>query len=177
MRQQLTEDYLSHKKWFRHGDKIPWRDHEAYAGKITTQAEAADYAADARDNASVEALAAAKKVIIYMPNGAVGVELSFRSDGAENVDSVIQLFASAGVDHYRHIDVLTLVQGTQVFSDGIYFVDTITSAGETWLTATAEPSPTDSIASYSLNMHGYDRLWIVSNDLDTTSLYVDFKQL
>jgi hypothetical protein len=149
-----------------------------YDGVITTQADAADFAVGERDDAAVEALAAAKKVIIKLPPGIVSLELRFRSDGNENDDSIIQIFAAAGVEHYMWQDQLTVTQGTQLYSGSIYFVDTIVSAGEAWLSDTRQISPAaDHVARNVMNVHGYDRLWIVANDLDTTSLYVDWKQL
>ena len=75
MRQQLSESYLSHYKWQMNGMRTPWIPNGAdgvdtvYDGVITTQCDSADYAVTARDNASVVALAAAKKVIILFPNG------------------------------------------------------------------------------------------------------------
>lgn len=180
-RQKFTESYLSQARWIRDGDKVFGHPENSsgytYNGKITTQADAGDYAVTARDNTSVEALADAKKVIFYIPQGWVTFEIAYRSDGSDGDDSIVQVFIASGPDHYRHIDQHTIVQGTQIYSTGIYFVDTITSVGETWLTDTRQPSPTNSIASYPVNCHKYDRVWIVANDLDTTTIYVDFKQV
>ena len=180
-RQELSESYLSQARWIANGDKVFGHPEHSngytYNGIITTQADAGDYAVTARSNTSVEALAAAKKIIFYIPQGWVSLEFRYRTDGSEDDDSVVQVFAAAGKDHYRHVDQHTIIQGTQLYSTGIYFNDTITSAGETWITATSEPAPTNGIASYIMNCHKYDRLWIVANDLDTTSIYVDFKQL
>jgi len=179
MRQQLSESYLSHYYWHEDGEigVAPYLE-TAYDGKITTQCASGDYDGDNRTDALVEALADAKKVLIKLPSGIVSVELRFRSDGSANDDSIIQLFAAAGVDHYRNICQLTVTQGTQKHSGSIYFCDGVTPANEVWHTTVTELSGTGNhMGGYTFNTHGYDRLWIVANDLDTTTLYVDWKQL
>ena len=181
-RQQFTESYLSQARWIVNGDKVFGHPENSsgytYNGKITTQAEAANYAVTARSSSSVEALTAAKKVLFYIPQGWVSLEMPFRSDGNDGDDSIIQIFAAAGPEHYMWIDQLTITQGTQLYSTGIYFVDTIVSAGEAWVTDTRQISPANNhVARNEMNCHKYDRIWIVANDLDTTSIYVDFKQV
>lgn len=193
MKQGLSESFLSHYGWHMNGDAIPWfRDSEGrlpaiYDGIITTQCDSADYAVTARDDASVEALAAAKKVIIKPPNGVVALELRFRFNGGAADQHVVQLFAAAGVDFYNLVATLTLDQGTQQHTSGaagtgIWFIDTIVPSNEKWLTAQTELTDTSNhIGGYTMNMHGYDRLWAVASTLDTansgTTLYVDWKQL
>ena len=181
MRQQLSEDYLGFKNWFCDGDVLPWlQTNPTYNGTITTQCDAADYAADARDNASVEALADGKKVIIKPYNGIVSIEFRFRFDGAEDDQHVLQLFAAAGVDHYRWVDALTIDQGTQD-STSEHFIDTVVSATEIWHTAATELSKADYMGGYTMNTHGYDRFWFVASTLDTANgganLYIDWKAL
>jgi len=176
---QMSETYLTQYYWQKNGDTMPWTGGtDTYNGIITSE-----YAGDntaptptERTDAIVEALAAAKKVLIKPPNGVVSIELRFRSDGTEDDANIAELYLATGVDHYRHVDQLTVTQGQQIYSTGIYFADTIASAGEQWISATSEPSPTNSIASYVLNMHAYDRLWVVASDLVTTSLYVDWRR-
>jgi len=162
---QFSEDFVSHYYWQN-------------AGVITSE-YSGDNAAPLPtelDYDTVDALSAAKRIIIAPPNGIVGMELRFRSDGIETDANVAPLYAAAGRDHYRLVDVLTVTQGTQIYSTGIYFADTVASAGETWLSATKEPSPADSMASYVLNVHGYDSFLLVASDLVTTSLYVDWRR-
>lgn len=182
---QFSESFLSHYYWHKDGDQTPWLgENTTYAGTITAQADAADFNESARDNASVEALSATKKVIIKPPNGTVSMELRFRADGTEDDAHILQLFASAGVDHYRWFDQLSMAQGIQVYTaDSIYFIDAITSGGEQWPSATSEPGQNDYIASYVFNTHGYDRFWIVASTLDTaggspnmSNLYVDWRR-
>jgi len=181
MKQQFTEDYMSHKYWYIHGDKLPWMNNAAYVGNITVACAAGDYDADALDNASVEAVAATTKCIVTIPNGWVGIEFRFRSDGNEDDDNILQCFASAGVDYYRWIGQLTLTQGTLEHTTG-HFVDTITAgAAGLWPTAVSITglAATNHIATWSMNTHGYDKwLFLMSTkDANTTNLYVDFKQL
>lgn len=147
------------------------------AGSITDEADSADYTVTARDDASVEALADAKKVIIRPPNGTVAIELRFRSDGSADVDSILQMFAAAGVDHYVHIAQLTVTQGEQIDTGSIYFCDGITPASEIWITTVTELTTiAENIGSYLINTHGYDRFWFVANDLDTTTVYIDWRR-
>jgi len=162
---QFSEDFLSHYYWQN-------------AGVITSEYSGDDAAPlpTELDYDTIDELDSTKKIIIEPPNGVVAIELRFRSDGSENDANVAPLYAVAGRDHYRLVDTLTVTQGTQIYSTGIYFADTVAAAGETWLSTTKEPSPADSMASYVLNVHGYDRFLLVASDLVTTSLYVDWRR-
>lgn len=165
---------MKHYYWYKNGDRLPWLN-ELYDGVIT--AEGTEYTVTDRDNASVEALAAAKKVLIKPQNGTVSLELRFRSDGSANDDSIVQLFAAAGKDHYVNMAQLTVTQGTQIDTGSIYFCDGITPANEIWITAASELTGTaNDIGRYVFNTHGYDRFWIICNDLDTATLYVDWRR-
>ncbi len=176
---QFSEDFLSHYFWHKDGDATPWLGSGTiYNGKITTVAAAGNYNETNRTSALVEALADAKKVLIKPPNGAVSLELRFRSDGSADDNNVIQLFAAAGADHYIHMAQLTTQQGAQIDTGSIYFADAITPANEIWLTSNSELSTTDDyIGRYVFNRHGYDRFWIIASTLATTTLYVDWKIL
>jgi hypothetical protein len=179
MRQQFTEDYLSQYYWHEHGSATPWLGAgTTYDGLLTTAQ--AIVAVDARDDASVEAIAAANKALIKPPNGTVALELRFRSDGTSAGDQeILELYAAAGVDHYVHVDQLTIDRGTQEYSSTIFFYDTIVSAGEQWITATSELSTTSNhIGRYVINTHGYDRflLTMTTKDANTTNLYVDWRR-
>lgn len=194
MRQQLSESYLSRYYWHKNGDRVPWLYptdgiDAVYNGIITTECDAADYAVTARDDASVEALADAKKVIIILPPGIVSAEFRFRFNGIAGDQHILEMFAAAGVDFYNHIVTLTLDQGTQQHTagaagTGIWFIDTVAPSNETnrWLTDRTEITDSSNhIGGYTMNMHGYDRLWFVASTLDTanagTTLYIDWKQL
>lgn len=191
MRQQYTESYLSQARWITDGDKVFGHpdngDGYIYDGTITTVAAGTDYDEDQRGNAAVEALAAAKKSIFYVPQGWVSAEARFRYNGTAGDQHILQVFAAAGIDHYRFIDQLTIDQGAQEHTagaagTGIKFIDTVVSAGEQWFTATKELTfTTDHIGGWMLNLHKYDRIWIVASTLDVansgTTLYIDWKQL
>jgi hypothetical protein len=145
-----------------HGDEIDWLPAQTppstYNGTITTQCDAADYAVTARDDAAVEALAAAKKVIIKLPNGLVSLELRFRYNGTAADQHVLQLFAASGVDFYNLVATLTIDQGTQqhtagVAGTGIFFCDTVVPSNEKWLTPQTELTDTSNhIGGYTMNM-------------------------
>jgi hypothetical protein len=169
---QSTESFLHHQYWVKDGDRMSWRSQEVYDGSITVQADAADYAS--RDDASVEALVATKKVLIKPPNGVVSLQFRFRSDGSEDDQNVVQFLGAAGVDHYGLIDTITLTQGTQLYSGSMYFVDQIDGDAD-WITSSSRVTPTNSIGSYVINTHSYDRFWFVASTLATTTLYVDWR--
>ncbi len=80
MKQQLQEKYLPQFFW-------------QLGGEITVQQ--ALLGASALTHAAVEALADANKVLIAVPVGWVAMELRFFSDGAENVEDVIELYAAS----------------------------------------------------------------------------------
>ena len=167
---------MSHKKWYMDGDRLPWMDAD-YDGKITTQCAAGDYDADALDDASVVAVAAATKIIVTIPNGWVGIEFRFRSDGNADDDIVLQAFASSGVDWYRFIATLTIKQGT-LDCGATHFDDSVVeTATGLWPTTIKANASTDFIGGWSMNTHGYDRWLFLASDLDTTTQYIDFKQL
>jgi hypothetical protein len=191
-RQEYSESYLGFGKWHIHGEDLPitpaaGQAQATYNGIITTKADAGDFAVTKRDNASVEALAVAKKVIIKPPNGIVSIEFRFRFNGTVGDQHVLQKFAACGDDFYDLVDVLTIDQGTQQHTSGaagtgIHFIDTVVSAGEKWLTDTRQlSSTTNNIGRDTQNMHKYDRIWFVASTLDTansgTTLYIDWKEV
>jgi len=192
MQQQKSESFLSQARWIMDGDKVFGHPDNGngykYDGTITTAVGATDWDEDQRGNTAVEALAAAKKSIFYIPQGWVSAEVRFRYNGTAADQHVLQVFAAAGKDHYRFIDQLTIDQGAQEYltgaaGTGIDFIDTVVSAGEQWFTATKEITwpAGDHIGGWMLNLHKYDRIWIVASTLDIansgTTLYIDWKQL
>jgi hypothetical protein len=191
-RQEFSESYLGFGKWHIHGEDLPvtpakGQPKATYNGIITTAAAAGDFDVTHRDNASVEALAVAKKVIIKPPNGIVSIEFRFRFNGTAGDQHVLQKFLACGDDFYDLVDVLTIDQGTQQHTSGaagtgIKFIDTVVSAGEKWLTDTRQLSDTvNHIGRDTQNMHKYDRIWFVASTLDTansgTTLYIDWKEV
>lgn len=189
MRQQLAESYLGHKYWHKDGDKIsiPEGTSYTYNGKITSQCSSGDFDVTHRDDASVEDLTDAKKVLIKLPNGIVSIEFRFRYNGIAGDQHILQLFAASGVDFYRYFAQLTIDQGTQQHTSGSppagsWFIDTVLPANEEWHTPQTELTDTSNhIGGYTMNTHGYDRIWIVAPTLDTansgTALLIDWKQL
>jgi len=162
-----SESYVPHTNWVE-GEEIT--------------VEQAVLTGTQRDDATVEALAAANKALIRPGSGTVALELRFRSDGTfeANDDSVLQLYAAAGKDHYTRIATLTIIQGEQLHSTGIYFCDSIVATLENWISATevVQPETLDNhIARYVLNTHGYNRFLLIASDLDTTTIYVDWRPL
>jgi len=162
MRQQYTENYLAQQVW-RSG------------GTITTQQ--ALLGATALSHSAIKTLADAKKVLIDIPQGWVAMELRFYSDGAENVDDIVELYAEAGEDHYRHFAQLTIVVGTQNYGS-YHFHDIIIPANEAWMSRPNEISQANNtFASYVLNTHCYSRILIIASDLDSSTIGVDYKRI
>jgi len=131
-----------------------------------------------RDWTTVNAIAAANKVQIELREPIpYALLFRFRSDGDENVDSILQLYAARGEDHFHRIAQLTITQGTQIDSGSIYFNDTITPASEDALFDGEESDLADMIAHYYVRTLGYDKFVFVCSDLDTDTIYVDVAQL
>ena len=142
------------------------------AGSITEEHIA--LAATARDVATVDALATAYTIKINPPlPGPYAMLLRFRSDGSNNDDSILQLYAARGNDHYGLVAQLTVVQGQQLETGTIYFVDTITPATEDTIFDGEESNGTDVIAHYYVRVLANDRFIIVASDLDTDTVYCD----
>jgi len=107
--------------------------------------------------------------------GPYAMLLRFRSDGDENDDSVLQLYAARGNDYYNRVAQLTITQGTgETDTSGVYFVDTITPAEEDGHFDAEEQNRTDNrTAHYYCRVFGCDRFLILASDLDTSTVYVD----
>ena len=151
----------------------PWRE----AGSITV--ENAALAVTGRDWDTVDAIAAANKVQIELREPVpYALLFRFRADGAADLDSVLQLYAARGEDHFHRIAQLTITTGTQDSDVAtIHFVDTITPANEDALFAGVESDLPEFIASYYMRTLGYDKFVFVCSDLDSTTVYVDVAQL
>lgn len=150
----------------------PWHT----AGSITV--ENAALAVTGRDWTTVDAIAAANKVQIELREPLPYAFLfRFRSDGSDDDDSVLQLYAARGKDDFHRIAQLTVVQGTQIDSGSIYFNDTITPASEDALFDGEESNLTNMIGHYYVRTLGFDKFVFICSDLDTTTLHVDVTQL
>lgn len=149
-----------------------WRE----AGNITV--ENAALGVTGRDWTTVNAIATTNKVQIELREPVpYALLFRFRSDGDEDVDSVLQLYAARGEDDFHRIAQLTVVQGTQIDSGSIYFNDTITPASEDALFDGEESNLVNMIAHYYVRTLGYDKFVFVCSDLDSTTVYVDVAQL
>jgi hypothetical protein len=145
-------------------------------GSITSEEAALDV--DERDVATAEALSSTKIVQIQPAGNVYAMLLRFRSDGSENDDSVLQMYAARGNDHYHRIAQLTVVQGTQDTDTAtIHFVDTITPASEDALFGGEESNLADMIAHYYVRTLGFDKFLFVCSDLDSTTVYIDVAYL
>jgi hypothetical protein len=146
------------------------------AGSITV--ENAALGVTGRDWTTVDAIAAANKVQIELRSPIpYALMFRFRSDGSEDDDSVLQLYAARGEDDFHRIAQLTITQGTQIDTGSIYFNDTITPANEDSLFDGEESNLGNMIGHYYVRTLGFDRFVFICSDLDTTTVYVDVAQL
>ena len=148
----------------------PWLN----AGSITS--EQAALAVTARDTVTADALAAAKIIKINNKHpSAYAFLFRFRADGDADLDSVLQLYAARGDDHYHRVAQLTIVTGTQDTAVAtIHFCDTVTPADEDTLFDGEEQNLADMIAHYYMRTLGFDKFLLLCSDLDSTTVYVDY---
>ncbi len=163
MKSGETESYLKQYYWLA-------------GGSITVQQ--ALLGAAALTHAAVKALA--NKVLIDIPQGWVAAEIRFYSDGAEDVEDVIEIYAAASSDslpdHYRHFAQLTTKVGTQERGSD-KFIDTI-NADANWLTNKGAVSPANNtFASYAFNLHGHGKILLIASTLNSTTLNVEIKKV
>ncbi len=132
-----------------------------------------------RDNASVDDLADANKVIWRPDNGTAAALIRFRvgavaSDGDTNV---IEVYAAKGADYYTRIGTLTTAVGAQDWSSG-HFIDEIAITNEKWSHGIRVENVTDEIGRVYLNTGGFDRFLFVASTLATPcTLYIDIVRL
>lgn len=146
-------------------------------GSITT--EQSQLGATAKTDAAVEALATARRAIYELTEGWPNLAFRFRADGNNNDTNVIELYVEAGADHYRHVATLTLLQGEQEHSSGIYFCDSIVESVASWPTdreITQPQTPNNSISEYWINPLGHTKFLFISSTLNATTLYVDVRK-
>ncbi len=151
-------------------------------GVITSQFAGAGsiLGADALTHTAVEALAAAKKVLIGIPQGWLAEELRFFSDSAAGTVDIVELYAAStsnsNPDHYRWFAQLTLTVGTQEKGTD-KFHDTVVPVSN-WLTNKGAVSPAnDTFGSYVLNNHGHSHILVIASTLGSTTLSVDYKKV
>jgi len=151
----------------------PWN----CAGSITVQNAA--LGVDGRDWDTVDAIAAANKVQIELREPLpYALLFRFRADGDADIDSILQLYAARGEDHFHRIAQLTITTGTQDTGTAtIHFIDTILPASEAALFDGEESDLANMIAHYYIRTLGYDKFVLIASDLDSTTVYVDVAQL
>ncbi len=176
---QMTQSWAPHTYWFEDTDKIlkPPYNGDAYNGQITTVAGATDYNGTlGMADATVELLAAAKKIKITPFVGTPAIALRFRFDGSANDSNVLQLYHAYGIDHYHHRATLTVLQGTQLYDTGIYFGDKVTPTNEkSYSTVTELSGENNWVGEYVFNLHGADRVLLLCSTLAATTIYVDWR--
>ncbi len=148
----------------------PW----IVAGSITSEQAALVVAG--RDTPTADALTATKIIKINSKHpSAYAFLFRFRADGAAELDSILQLYAAKGTDHYHRVAELTIKTGTQDTDTGtIHFIDDITPAAEDGLFDGEENNLADMIAHYYVRTLGFDKWLFLCSDLDTTTIYVDY---
>ncbi|KKL85645.1 hypothetical protein LCGC14_1040160 [marine sediment metagenome] len=129
--------------------------------------------------ATVDALTATGIVKLLPDDGTVALELRVRglaSDGDSNVLNVYAMRDPKGTgDHYTLIGTLTLTTGTQIFSTGNLFADTVTIASELWIDDIVLMSDAaNGIARVALNTQGYTHFLFIATTLGSTSVIVDY---
>lgn len=146
-------------------------------GSITS--EEAALGVDERDATTAEGLAAAKIVKIQPAGNVSAMLLRFRADGAADLNSVLELYASRGDDYYTRIATLTITTGTQdTGTSTIHFIDEIVATNEQALFDGEEGTTlSEYIGMYYLRTFGFDRFLLIASDLDSTAVYVDVAYL
>ncbi len=160
-------------------EEFAWED----LGDITSSQAA--LGAGAMDDASVEALTAAKRVIWTPEKRPIALDFRFEMDGSANDTSVIQLYARADrvdssgnvqVDEYTRVATLTLTQGTQEGNTAsTFFADNIAEAAFSWGSASRaiQVSGGDNhIARWRINKHGEKKFCFIASTLSVTTIHV-----
>lgn len=162
MRQQLQEKYLAQYYW-QAGGTITVRQAMLGAGALT--------------HGAVKALADANKVLIEIPQGWIALEMRFFSDGSNNDIDIVELYAEAGEDHYRHFARLTLTVGTQEKGSN-KFHDTVVPSNEQWLSRNNEISPANNtFGAYVMNTHAHSRVLVIASTLVSGTFGVEYRKV
>lgn len=141
-------------------------------GELTT--EQAALAVDGRDVATVEALTATGVAVFNPDDGTPSLEIRIRTDGTEDDQFALHIYAARGNDYYQKVGIITCDQGAQECAVGA-FVDVLVEAEDSWTELSVE-SVTDEIGRIYLNTKGYDRFVFFSPDClddDINTVYID----
>ena len=156
-------------------ESSPWRE----AGSITVAQGV--LAVTGRDTPTADALAAANIIKINNQHpSAHALLFRFRSDGAEDDTSLLELYAARGKDHYHHIGRLEITQGAQDTDEAtIHFCDTVGLDNNDELFDGESESLADMIGHYYVRTLGFDKFLFICSSLDasTTTIYVDYCKL
>lgn len=153
-----------------------------------TVAEAAVSSAERSQTNMETTFVAAGKACIYSPkNGQVAATFRFRTDGDEDDSNVLDVFWACddivvNSRQYSRIGRLTILQGTQVYTAGIEYNDSITESLLKWISDTrvVQPAAADNhIAQWVINMHGVKKFAfvLITKDASTTTVYVDARRM
>lgn len=125
--------------------------------------------------ATLSALAAAKIAMCRVPEGAIALDVRFRGTATNNDSNTVEVYAMRGEsDHFTRICTLTLTTGTQIYSSGVLFVDTIATSNEVWTDDIVPVSPANNdIAHVAFNTHGYRYFLFIVSTLNSTSVIVE----
>ena len=154
---------------------IPGQRQESYQTADSLTASQSALTTD-KSQSTVNALASGKKSIIQVPNGNIAVDIRFRSTASDGDSKVLNLYAMRGdSDHYTLIATFTLTTGTQVYTTGNRFVDTISKDVEKWTdTIVVGNDAANGIARIILNTHGYRNFCFIATTLGSTSVIPEF---
>lgn len=151
-------------------------------------------AAGQRNSTYVDALGSTKMGVYSPKNGQVAFEVRGRSDGDDNKDNIVSLYAAAkdlvaDLYHYRRVASLTFTQGTGEYwptatdpnPATIFFADELAAASNDWLTDTNDVGvdASNDYATFLLNCHGYAKFAFVftTKDANTTHFYIDCRRI
>ena len=129
--------------------------------------------------ATVDALASTKTAFVLPANGTIALDVRFRGLMSDGDDNVLNLYAMRGIaDHYTRIATLTLKTGTQLYSSGNRFVDTIVITNEKWYdTIEVINDAANGIARIAFNTHGHSNFVLIATTLNSTSVIVEASQV
>ena len=127
----------------------------------------------------VDALDATNTALIHPPNGTVALELRIRGLMSDGDDNVLNLYGMRGHDdHYSLMVTLSIKTGTQLYSSGNRFVDTVVKTNEKWWDSIDVISDAaDGIARVAFNTHGYSDFALIATTLNSSSVIVEASQV
>lgn len=150
---------------------VPGVSQEAWKVVGTITASQANPTTD-KSYATVIAYGSTKVAVLRSDDGAVAQNIRFRGSATNGDSNVVELYGMRGEeDHFTRIATLTLTTGTQIYSTGVLFVDTIVVTNEKWLDAIVVVSPANNdIAHIAFNTHGWRYFALIASTLNSTSV-------